>query len=463
MDGTEQTIIEQEVENLAGAARVWIGRVIDWLDANLLTFESLYQLAAIVGTLVLARLLHRRFKRLLESLSQGRELGPAVQRLLRTVAAISMPVVWLIFLAIARPVFEAYGLPIPFMRLVSSLLTAFIAINTVSIFIPSAYWSQVFSWTAWVAAALNAVGLLDIVIEWLQATGFTIGTVDINAWSIVKAILLAALLVWGANAVTGAVERQMARTQRMSSALRLLLTRLLRLVLMFIAVVIAIAAVGIDLTAFAIFSGAIGVGVGLALRRTIENLIASYSLLADESIKPGDVIEVETVSGPTYGQVRKMTTRYVSVMTRDGTETLIPNEVLMANPLTNWSHSDRVVRRKIPVGVSYNSDVPLAQRLCVEAAGEVARVLKRPEPRCLMRGFGDSAIDLELRFWISDPENGVSNVASDILERIWVKFQAEGIEVPFPQRDVHVKGEVRLAGTGATGSAESSGGTGDAP
>lgn len=444
MDSTEQTIIEQEVENLAGAVGLRIARIVDWLDANLLTFESLYQVAAILGALALAWLLHRRFKRLLEGLGRGRELGPAVQRLLRTVAAISMPVVWLIFLAIAQPVFDAYGLPIPFLRLVSSLLTAFIAINTVSIFIPSAYWSQVFSWTAWVAAALNAVGLLDIVIEWLQATGFTVGNVDINAWSIVKAILLAALLVWGANAITGAVERRMARTQRMSSALRLLLVRLLRLVLLLLAVVVAIAAVGIDLTAFAIFSGAVGVGVGLALRRTIENLIASYSLLADESIRPGDVIEVDTVSGPTYGQVRKMTTRYVSVLTRDGTETLIPNEVLMANPLTNWSHSDRVIRRRIPVGVSYNSDVPLARRLCIEAAAEVPRVLKRPEPRCLMRGFGDSAIDLELRFWINDPENGVSNVASDILERIWEKFQAHGIEVPFPQRDLHFRGALEL-------------------
>lgn len=230
----------------------------------------------------------------------------------------------------------------------------------------------------------------------------------------------------------------------MSSALRLLVVRLLRLVLLTLAVIVAIAAVGIDLTAFAIFSGALGVGVGLALRRTFENLIASYSLLADESIKPGDVIEIETVSGPTYGQVRKMTTRYVAVMTRDGTETLIPNELLMSSPLTNWSHTAKPIRRRVPVGVAYSADIPLAQRLCVEAAGEVLRVLAHPEPRCLMRGFGDSAIDLELRFWINDPENGVANVTSDVLLLIWEKFQAHGIEVPFPQRDVTLRGPVRL-------------------
>ncbi|WP_425090701.1 mechanosensitive ion channel family protein [Tropicimonas sp. S265A] len=445
MDETDQTIIEQEVEDVAAAIAAWLQGAFQWLDANLLTFASAYQLAAIAITLVLAWGLHRRFKRLLEGLGAEKPYGLRIERLLRTIASISLPVVWVIFLSLTRTGFESFGMPIPFLRLVSSLLFAFIVINTVSIFIPSAYWSRVFSWSAWVVAALNAVGLLDVVIEWLQATALTVGAVEISAWSIVKALILAAILIWAANAITGTVERRLARAGKMSSALRLLLIRLLRLVLLFIAVIVAISAVGIDLTAFAIFSGAIGVGVGLALRRTIENLIASYSLLADESVRPGDVIEVETLSGPTYGQVRKMTTRYVAVMTRDGTETLIPNEILMANPLTNWSHTSKPIRRRVPVGVAYSADIPLARQLCVEAAAEVPRVLKDPAPRCLMRGFGDSAIDLELRFWINDPENGVANVTSDVLLRIWDKFQTHAVEVPFPRRDVTLSGAVALA------------------
>lgn len=444
MDQDDQTIIEQEVGDVAEAVGSQLQLVFQWLDANLLTLQSLYQIAALAATFALAWLLHQRFKRLLQSLGQDRELGTAVQRLLRTVAAISLPVVWMIFVGLTRAGFEAADMPIQFLRLVSSLLLAFVAISTVSIFIPSAYWSSVFSWVAWVAAALNAVGLLDIVIEWLRATGFTVGTVNITAWSIVKALMLAALLVWGANAVAAAVERRLESSNTMGSALRLLLVRLLRLVLLFLAVIVAISAVGIDLTAFAIFSGALGVGVGLALRRTFENLIASYTLLADESIKPGDVIEVETLSGPTYGQVRKMTTRYVAVLTRDGTEALIPNEVLMASPLTNWSHSDKPTRRRIPVGISYESDVELARRLCTEAAADVARVLQFPQPRCLMRGFGDSSIDLELRFWIDDPENGVANVASDVLLGIWARFQDHGIEVPYPQHDLRMRTDVSV-------------------
>lgn len=445
MEGDEQTIVEQEVERVTDSLRVWLRTGLEWLDVNLLTLASLYQIVAIAVTLALAWLLQRRFRRILEEVSREKDLGTVLQRLVRTTAAISLPVLWAIFLAITMAAFESDLLPIQFLRLVSSLLLAFILIRVVSIFIPSAYWSQVFAWVAWGAAALNAVGVLDIVIEWLRATGITIGEVHITAWIIVKGLILAALLIWGASAISGLVERQLQKSTKMSTALRLLVVRLLRLVLVFVAVISAIAAVGVDLTIFAIFSGALGVGLGLGLRRTIENLIASYTLLADESIKPGDVIEIETVHGPTYGQVRKMTTRYVAVRTRDGTDTLIPNDVLIANPLTNWSHSDRPTRRRIPVGIAYGADVELARRLCLEAAQGVERVLRYPAPNCLMRGFGDSAIDLELRFWIDDPENGVANVTSEILLRIWAAFQDHGVEVPFPQRDVHLRTGLALA------------------
>ncbi|MGA9410680.1 MAG: mechanosensitive ion channel domain-containing protein [Roseobacter sp.] len=444
MEKEEKSIVEQEVEVVAEAVTTRLRLILEWLQTNLFSFESIYQVAAIVLTLFLAWLMHRRFKSVLELLSRKTDLGPAFLRLIRTVAAISLPVVWAILLSGIIAAFEGFALPIQFLRLVFSLVLAFVVIRIVSIFIPSAYWSQVFAWVALLAAALNAVGVLDIVIEWLRATGFTVGDVSISAWTILKGIMLATLLLWGANALSGTVERQLQKSTKMSTALRLLIVRLLRLALIFLAVIVAIAAVGVDLTVFAIFSGALGVGLGLGLRRTVENLIASYTLLADESIKPGDVIEVETVSGPTYGQVSKMTTRYVAVRTRDGTETLIPNEILMANPLTNWSHSDKPTRRRVPVGISYDSDVELARSLCLEAAREIPRILTIPAPNCLMRGFGDSSIDLELRFWIDDPENGVANVASEVMLKIWHKFQNNGIEVPFPQQDLHVKTPLKI-------------------
>ena len=455
MEQEEPTIIEKEVEEAASIASDYLFFGIDWLRQHVLTLETLYQLAVISGALFLALLLRRRFQRLLENLGRQRTLGPAVQRLVRTVAAISMPVVWVLLLSLSRSVFEAVDLPIPFLRLVISLLLAFVVIRTVSIFIPSAYWSQVFSWSAWTAAALNSVGLLDVVIEWLQATGLNVGPVSITAWALVKGVILTAALIWGANVLAGIVERRLQTVDKMSSALRLLVVRLLRMALLILAVVIALSAIGVDLTAFAIFSGALGIGVGLGLRRTVENLLASYTLLADESIKPGDVIEIETAHGPTYGQVRKMTTRYVAVRTRDGTETLIPNEVLIASPVTNWTHSDKPTRRRIPVGVAYDTDIELARKLCLEAADETPRVMKDPVANCLMRAFGTNSIDLELRFWINDPENGVANVASEIMLRMWHKFKDNGIEVPFPQHDIRMRTSLRIEeDTSAPGSME---------
>lgn len=444
MENDGQTIVEQEVEQVAEAVTNHLFRIYEWVYINFLTLESLYQLTAILATFFLALLLRRRVKRILEVLGNKRTLGAAVQRLMRTAAAIAMPVAWVVFLSVTTSAFEQFGLPIQLLRLANSLLFAFVVIRTVSIFIPSNYWSQVFSWVAWTAAALNAVGLLDIVIGWLRETGFSLGPVNITAWAILKGLALTAVLIWGANAITSVVERRLQTAEKMSSALRLLITRLLRMLLLVLAVVIALVAVGVDLTVFAVFSGALGIGIGLGLRRTIENLIASYTLLVDKSVKPGDVIEVETASGPTYGEVKKMTTRYVAVRTRDGTETLIPNEVLIANVVTNWSHSDKPTRRRIPVGVSYDADIELARQLCLDSADEVARVLKFPKTTCLMRGFGDSSINLELRFWVDDPENGVANVASEILVLIWEKFKKNGIEVPYPQHDIRMRTDVQI-------------------
>lgn len=444
MEQDGQTIVEKEVEEAAFAVTEYAVEVYQWLRENLLTFESVYELAVIAGTLFVALLFRARVARFFQKLSTQRDLGAALQRLIRTVSSVSFPVTWSVLLSISIAAFEGYGLPIGFMRLVISLLVAFIVIRTVSIFIPSAYWSRVFSWVAWTAAALNAVGLLDIVIEFLRRTGLSVGPVNITAWALVKGVMLVALLIWGGTLLTGLVERRLQKMHHLSSAVRLLIVRIMRMVLIILAVVIALTAIGVDLTVFAVFSGALGIGIGLGLQRTVGNLFASYTLLADQSIKPGDVIEVETANGPTYGQVIKMTNRYVSVRTRDGTETLIPNEMLISNPVTNWTHSDKITRRRLPIGIAYDADVTLAMKLCVEAADETDRVLKQPAPKCLMREFGDSSINIELRFWINDPENGVANVTSDVMLKVWSKFQTHNVEVPFPQRDVNISGSLDL-------------------
>jgi small-conductance mechanosensitive channel len=214
-----------------------------------------------------------------------------------------------------------------------------------------------------------------------------------------------------------------------------------RITLLTLAVVFALGSIGIDLTAFAVFSGAIGVGVGFGLQKVVSNLVSGVILLMDRSIKPGDVIEIDG----TYGSVTTLNARYVSVLTRDGKEYLIPNEDLITQRVTNWSYSSALIRLHVKLGISYQSNPHKAIELVLEATREVKRVLKKPEPTCLLVAFGDSSVDLELRFWIEDPVNGTTNVRSEVMLNVWDLFQENGIEIPFPQRELTLRNPEALA------------------
>jgi small-conductance mechanosensitive channel len=182
--------------------------------------------------------------------------------------------------------------------------------------------------------------------------------------------------------------------------------------------------------------GAVGIGVGLGLQKTVANFAAGFTLLADKSIKPGDALEIDG----TFGWVTEMQSRYVSIRTRDGTEMLIPNERFIAEGVINWSKSDRAVRIHAPFGVSYGThDIEEVQALAIAAAASVKRVLPSHTPVCNLVAYGASSVDFDLRFWIADPEAGLSNVRSDVFVAIWKSFHANGIEFPFPQLDVHLK------------------------
>jgi small-conductance mechanosensitive channel len=260
------------------------------------------------------------------------------------------------------------------------------------------------------------------------------------------------VLLWAAMAGSRILEHRMQSVRGLTPSFRVLTGKLIRIALITVAFLIALSSVGIDLTAFAVFTGAVGVGVGFGLQKLVSNLISGVILLLDRSIKPGDVIEV----GETFGWVSSLNARYASVTTRDGKEWLIPNEDLITQRVTNLSFSSEQLRLLLPFGVSYDSDVRAAIALAVEAAKEVPRVLAHPAPVCRLMGFGDSSVDLELRIWINDPVNGVVNVRSEILLNMWDKFHANDIRIPFPQRDLHIQSGSQLnvtmsrSGTAAT-------------
>lgn len=327
-------------------------------------------------------------------------------------------------------------------RVMTGLATTWFVISFFSRLIKNRFISRLIALLAWAMAALYILGLLPRTQAALDSASFTMGGSRISALSILQSGALLITLIWLAMLASSFITGALAKNEDISPSVKVLLSKVLRFFLLCLAVIFSLSAVGIDFTALAVFSGAVGIGIGLGLQKIVSNFLSGIILLLDKSIKPGDVIEIDTVSGSTYGWVQHLGARYTAVRTRDGTETLIPNEVFIDSPVTNWTHTNKVVRRKLPIGVSYDTDVEKAIELCIKSVEGVPRVLKVPKPVCLIKGFGDSSVDLELRFWINDPEGGVANVSSLVYLQVWKLFQAEGIEIPFPQRDLNIRSSV---------------------
>lgn len=286
-----------------------------------------------------------------------------------------------------------------------------------------------------VAGAAAMLGGLQSLTASLDRFAFSVGTHRLSLLGVINFALVAVVLFVLARFLNRVVNHSIGRLHGFDSGQRVLLQKLSGIVVVVVAVLVGIDLLGIDLTALTVFSGALGLAVGFGLQKTLGNLIAGVILLMDRSIKPGDVIVV----GNTFGSVNKIGVRAVSVVTRDGKEHLIPNEQLMTEPVENWSYTSPNIRVHIPVGVAYNCDLALAQRLMIEAAVASERVLATPRPTVWLMAFGESSVDHEILAWISDPEAGVGNVRSEILNRLWISFRENGIEIPFAQRDIHIR------------------------
>ncbi|HVI98924.1 MAG TPA: mechanosensitive ion channel domain-containing protein [Sphingomonas sp.] len=296
-------------------------------------------------------------------------------------------------------------------------------------------------WMAWLVATVlfvallsNAVGGLDRITGTLDLVGFNLGKHRFSLMALVTILVTFVALFAGFRLANRVLSHSIGQARSLDPTQKLLAQKLAAITVIVVAFFFGIDLLGIDLTTFAVFSGAFGLAVGFGLQKTIGNLIAGIILLMDRSIKPGDVIVV----GDSFGWVNKIGVRAVSVLTRDGKEHLIPNENLMTQEVENWSYSDRNVRVRIPARVSYKSDLKRAQELMMRAAVESPRTLDSPKPNVRLTAFGESAVEHEILVWISDPEGGVGSVRSDVLNRLWVLFKDEGIEIPLAQQDVYL-------------------------
>ncbi len=292
-----------------------------------------------------------------------------------------------------------------------------------------------FVFLGWVLLVLMLTKSITPIIDFLDTAQFTVGEKVISVWSIVKAVIIFVLLIWAVGKMTSLIEKNFLRNNRkLSPSARTLIVKITNISGLIIAFMMTLDIIGIDLAAFAFFGGALGIGIGFGLQKVVGNLISGMILIMDKSIKPGDVITV----ADTYGEVTALHARYVVVRKRNGTEVLIPNEHLMTNEVINWSYENKNVRITVEVGVSYDSDIEHVQAILHEVTKNSPRVLNEPEPRAFLTGFGDSSINFEVRFWVNDPEAGIGAVRSEIFMEIWKRFKEENIEIPFPQRVVHL-------------------------
>lgn len=330
---------------------------------------------------------------------------------------------------------NAGGYSFALLNVIASLATAWGIIRLTSSTIASSFWAKTVAVLLWILAALNIVGWLTPAVVLLSKASFTIGEFQVSLLIIFKSIAAIFLLIWIIGLVSRLLERSFQKARGLTPSQQVLFFKLSNIVLYVVAGLVGLNIVGLDLKALTVFSGALGLGIGFGLQKVFSNLISGIILLMDKSVKPGDVIVV----GKTYGWVNSLGARCVSVLTRDGKEHLIPNETLISQEVENWSYSNQHIRIHIPIGVAYHSDVHLVKRLLLESVEGHPRILKTPRPVCFITGFDDNAISYQLRAWIADPAAGITNVRSDIYFRIWDLFKENGIDIPFPQRDVHIK------------------------
>jgi small-conductance mechanosensitive channel len=300
-------------------------------------------------------------------------------------------------------------------------------------------WGNVITFAIWAVLALHLIGWFDPLVQALDSVGLKAGDKRITVWTVLKLLFTVGIFIVVAVWLARWIERRLMSMQGLAISMRIGISKFAQVFLIGLSVLLGLNAAGLDLTTVNVLTGAIGVGLGFGLQAIVANLVSGFVLLMDRSIKPGDVISFTGTTGTStegFGWVQELRGRYVVVRDRDGVETLVPNQHLITNPVINWSYTDPKVRLKLPVRVSYRSNPEEALRLLLMAADGHERILRDPPPVSRMMGFNDYGFDLELRFWIADPQAGVNNVRSDVNRAIWRLFKEHNIEIPVAQQEV---------------------------
>jgi small-conductance mechanosensitive channel len=321
------------------------------------------------------------------------------------------------------------------LSIAAKLALAWLIIRLVTSVIRNPSLVRLVSLSAWLVAALSIVGQLGPVIDALDSVAIVLGGLRLTPLLLIKLGVLLIAALWLTNITSNFVESRITQSSDLTPSLQVLLVKMIRVGLMVFAVAVVLSAVGINLSALAIFSGAAGVGIGFGLQKIVANFISGIILLVDKSVKPGDLVTI----GDSSGRISAMKTRYISVAAGDGREFLIPNEDLVTQKVTNWTYTDKNTLVKVLFGTNYDADPRLVCKLAIETAAEAPRALKNKPPNCILTEFAESGMKFSLTFWIADPD-GMDNVKSDVMLALWDAFKRESIKVALPVRELLVRG-----------------------
>ena len=348
---------------------------------------------------------------------------------------------------VARNVLNAAHFDVTILDAATHLIVAFVVVRIVVLLFAASlgnkswmqHWESRATLFIWLIIAAQYLGWLDPIISTLDSIGVAAGKSRITVWSVLKLLFTLTLFVLVAAWISRWVERRLKKLANLAPSTRIGIAKFSNAFLIGLSILMGLNAAGVDLTALTVLTGAIGLGLGFGLQSIAANFVSGFVLLMDRSIKPGDVISLSGQSGTStenFGWVQELRGRYVVVRDRDGVEMLVPNQQLISNAVINWSYTDPRIRLKLPLRVSYQDDPELALRVLLIACEGHARVLREPAPVSRLMHFSDNGIELELRFWISDPQEGVNNVRSDVNRAIWRLFKEHKITMPVAQREI---------------------------
>ncbi len=420
-----------------------------WAQAflsNLLRPWNAYQLLIALGIFVTAHLLAALIKPRMHEWMRGLEGWPkwrmralvVFHRRLRMVLFVAL--IWLVVFVMREITWPSRSY---LLAIIANLSTAWLLIAFATRLIKNALMRSVVRYGAWIWVTLSITGLAGEAQSLLDSAAVTIGETRLSLWLVIQAIVIVATLLTLARIISSTTAATIRRNEDISPSMQVLAIKFLQVALFGTAFFLGLRIVGVDLTGLAVLSGAIGVGLGFGLQKVVSNLVSGIIILLDKSIKPGDVISL----GDTFGWINSLGARYVSVVTRDGKEYLIPNEDLITGQVVNWSHSNEFVRLDIYFGTAYSDDPHKVREIAINAAKSVDRVLSFKPPVCHIVGFGDSSVDYILRFWIRDPTGGLTNIRGNVYLALWDAFHDNGISIPFPQREVKLLEGSQLATT----------------